>query len=367
MTTLLELPNGKRINQYGNVLALYWPGSDQMIQATNKTTPISPFGILNEERVQSDIVYELLHIPSHEELWELLRAVWFVYRKNEYLAIIKPSSVDTTNYLVHTGLGFVSPVDDQIVILSREAFWQGAGASLANHWLRAPVPSADFSPLSAFPQVQTFTKNELVATVHPLRPPKPAPGAVFYERFIPSVKQTISFTHIDGSNAEHFEYYKKWQNSDRVNVGWRERGPDEKHHAYIRDRLADKHMMGFIFSWDGQPAGYGELAWVKEDPINVYCGDMGAYDQGIHLLVGEEQFRGKDRFIATVTSMMHCCFLRDARTQNVVVEPRADLGMVPRLASLLPIELDREFEFPHKRAVYFRQRRQRFFQAASLE
>lgn len=39
--------------------------------------------------------------------------------------------------------------------------------------------------------------------------------------------------------------------------------------------------------------------------------------------------------------MMHCCFLREPRTQNVVVEPRADLGLVPRLASLLPIEMNR--------------------------
>lgn len=39
--------------------------------------------------------------------------------------------------------------------------------------------------------------------------------------------------------------------------------------------------------------------------------------------------------------MMHCCFLRDSRTDNVVIEPRYDLGMVPRLKALLPIELNR--------------------------
>ncbi|TIB67237.1 hypothetical protein E3Q22_02007 [Wallemia mellicola] len=332
------------------------------IPKTANQTAVSPFGILNDDRIEKDAVYDFSSI-SRDNTWIVLRAIWAATNR-EYLAIEKPSD-EKYAYIVQSGLGFDSPSDSAVVILSRESFWQGAGASVENHWLKATT-AVDFSPVSAFPQIQSFTKNELVATVHPLRPPKPAPGTVFYERYINVVGQSLSFVHIDGTNTEHFEFYKKWQNSDRVNVGWREKGPDEKHHQYIKDRLEDKHMMGFIFCWNGKPAGYGELAWVKEDPINVYCGGMEDYDQGIHLLVGEEEFRGKDRFVATVTSMMHCCFLRDARTQNVVIEPRVDLGLGPRLKALLPVELNREFEFPHKRAFYYKQRRQRFFQAASF-
>lgn len=66
-----------------------------------------------------------------------------------------------------------------------------------------------------------------------------------------------------------------------VNVGWRERGPDEKHRAYLADRLADPHIMGFVVKWNGELAGYGEMAWVKEDPMGTYVGGLGDYDQGM--------------------------------------------------------------------------------------
>lgn len=75
----------------------------------------------------------------------------------------------------------------------------------------------------------------------------------------------LRFIHIDASNPAHFEAYQRWQNSDRVNQGWKERGPEEKHRAYLADRLADPHIMGFIIEWGGELAGYGEMSWVKED------------------------------------------------------------------------------------------------------
>jgi len=87
-----------------------------------------------------------------------------------------------------------------------------------------------------------------------------------------------------------------------------------------------------------------------------------------------------------MTAMKHACFLRDPRTDVVVGEPRSDLPIIPRLKLFLPQELNRvclssarldvfgsvdgidwqEFEFPHKRSVYFVLRRLRFFQAATL-
>ena len=254
-----------------------------VIDNTNQSTQISPFGILNEERIEYTSVKETnlhsLNIPK-EDFWLSLYGLWSCQSDTDQIPVTVKSVQNYLDYLLQTGLGYYSPVDTSVIILNRQSFWQGAGAPLEYHWLRSPVPSADFSPISNFPYIQSFTRDTHVLQLHPLRPPKPTPGTKFYERFIPAVGQTISFVHIDGSNSEHFEAYKRWQNSDRVNVGWRERGPDEKHHQYIKDRLADKHMMGFVFCWDGDLAGYGELAWVKEDPINTYCGGMNDYDQG---------------------------------------------------------------------------------------
>lgn len=117
-------------------------------------------------------------------------------------------------------------------------------------------------------------------TTHPLRPPKPSPGSILYSRFIFSTGQHLTLTHINADDEKHFETYKKWQNSDRVNVGWRERGDDEKHRKYLKDRLNDPHIMGFMVEWDGELAGYGEMSWVKEDGMNAFVGGMGDYDQG---------------------------------------------------------------------------------------
>ncbi len=118
---------------------------------------------------------------------------------------------------------------------------------------------------------------------------------MIYSRYIACLGELLTFTHIDASSPAHFEAYTRWQNSDRVNVGWREKGDDEHHRAYLKDRLADLHIMGFIVSWNGEAAGYGEMSWVKEDPMGTYVGGLGDYDQGTHLLVGEEKFRGRQR------------------------------------------------------------------------
>lgn len=84
----------------------------------------------------------------------------------------------------------------------------------------------------------------------------------------------LRFINIDASNPKHFEAYQRWQNSDRVNSGWKEKGPEEKHRKYLADRFADPHIMGFVFEWDGELGGYGEMSWVKEDPMGCVVFDL---------------------------------------------------------------------------------------------
>jgi hypothetical protein len=168
------------------------------------------------------------------------------------------------------------------VLLLRAAFWQAAGAPPALSWLRTRVPAA---ALPAFPAVPSFTRAPNVCTVHPLRPPKPAPGAALYARFVAAVGQTLAFTHIDARDARHFDAYCRWQNSARVDAGWRERGDAAHHRAYLAARLADRHIMGFVVEWDGELAGYGEMSWVKEDHMGTFVGGLGDFDQGAPSIV----------------------------------------------------------------------------------
>ncbi|KAF9031225.1 hypothetical protein BDZ89DRAFT_1101168 [Hymenopellis radicata] len=370
-----KLPDSSSVTSVDaeGTITVTWNESKVVFTPQERTVRVSPIGIVNENRAVSEKIL-LLSSPTPLTttiLWVTVYAIWL--RKNE--DDVAPVTIDDqisnaselNSYLLHTGLGFLPDrTDPKTFLLSRPAFWQAAGAPLGLSWLGDPIPSVTHSPHFPFPYVQSFTRGEHVLTTHPLRPPKPAPGTVIYTRYINALNELLTFTHIDASNPAHFDVYARWQNSDRVNVGWRERGDDDHHRAYLKDRLADPHIMGFIVAWDGEPAGYGEMSWVKEDPMGTYVGGLGDYDQGTHLLIGEEKFRGRQRFTAIMTSMKHMCFLREPRTEVVVGEPRADLPIIPRLISYLPQEFNREFELPHKRAVYFVLRRERFFQAAMI-
>lgn len=261
------------------------------------------------------------------------------------------------------------------MLLDRGCFYQGAGAPLGLGWLQMPVPNAAgrFGGLttSSFPRTMSFTSrtDPPVLKAHPLRPPKPILGQVCYRRFIPAVGQTLELTHLDPHNPTHFEAYKRWQNSDRVNVGWKERGPDEHHLNTLLGVLADPHKMAFIMSWDGEPAGYGEASWNKEDGISAFVPNesgVGDWDQGTHSLVGEEKFRGGRRYAAYITSLKHFCFLREPRTDIVVGEPRYDLAVIPLLKTYLPQFVVKEVELPHKRAVFFNMTREDFFHKAQM-
>ncbi|KAF9516119.1 hypothetical protein BS47DRAFT_1484123 [Hydnum rufescens UP504] len=300
-------------------------------------------GLLNDDRIHPEKIYQvnLAQSASIDGLWMALYAFWLRRTSFERLPISLDTSADQSllDYVLSSGLGY-SPPDAQEVtdfIIVRSSFWQGAGAPPHLHWLRYHTPS--ITP--PFPHITSFTRGPNVITTHPLRPPKPPPGTVLYTRYIAS-------------------------NSERVNIGWRERGPDEKHRAYLAEKLADPHSMGLMVAWDGELGGYAEMSWVKEDHVNSFVGGLGEYDQGTHYLAGEDKFRGRHRFTAVMTSLKHACFLRDPRTDVVIGEPRFDLPIVPRLIAFLPQEFNREFEMPHKRAVFFVLRRERFFQAATL-
>lgn len=81
---------------------------------------------------------------------------------------------------------------------------------------------------------------------------QPKAGTILYQRYInalspsssaPSEKDLanpkstsyplLTLQIIDPSNEVHFKTYCQWQNSDRVNEGWKERGDDEHHRTYV--------------------------------------------------------------------------------------------------------------------------------------
>lgn len=64
---------------------------------------------------------------------------------------------------------------------------------------------------------------------------------------------------------------------------------------------------------------------MKEDRLGGYLGgDCGDFDRGIHVLVGEQEFRGPHRLKVWLNALVHLCLVGDSRTNVVMLEPRVD-------------------------------------------
>lgn len=195
---------------------------------------------------------------------------------------------------------------------------------------------------------------------HPIRPKPPHQGEIFYARYIPSVAQYLSLRipflpmmkpkvapgnsdsrpstpiklvssavtgveqHLCQNSPSDLDTLHKWMNDPRVEAMWGVGGPKEVQEKFLMNNLASRHSFPVIGCWDGTPFGYFELYWVKEDPLGRLLDRVDNYDRGIHLLVGEQEFRGPHRVAIWLTALVHYCFLSDLRTETVVLEPRID-------------------------------------------
>lgn len=316
-------------------------------------------------------------------LWVSVYALWLhpQWREKDQIPIVV-SNERLASYLRCTGLGMISPFSPDISTttavskntvfwIPRESFWQAAGAPESQSWLRSRPETSEFSGFNvtngSFPSQLGFTRQGNVCSVHPVRPPKPTPGTLLYSRYIVELGEQLRIYHIDANNPGHFRSYARWQNSDRVNTGWKERGPDEHHHKYLASQLADPHTMSCVFEWDGELAGYTEIGFAMEDNASCFIGSncnitVGEHDQNTHFLVGEEKFRGGKRYQAAYGSIKHLAFLRDPRTKQIIGEPRYDQANIHIQARFIPLEKKKRFHLPHKTSMLISLQRDRFFQ-----
>ena len=113
-------------------------------------------------------------------------------------------------------------------------------------------------------------------------------------------------------------------NNPRVSAAWGASGPIETQEKILEAALTNKHSFPVIGCWDGKPFGYFEIYWVKEDQLGRYVQDVNDWDRGFHVLVGEQEFRGKERVKVWLSALVHYCWLAELRTQRVFLEPRVD-------------------------------------------
>ncbi|MDN6861053.1 GNAT family N-acetyltransferase [Pseudomonas sp. CAN2814] len=285
--------------------------------------------------------WQLSTVPTVEGLWAL--AYW-TFAGDAQSERVQFAAANVPVQAFEQGLVSLDEVGGRLQI-ERAAFWQLPAA-----WHKGAA-SANY------PQVYRMSGGRR----HPLRAPKPQ-GEV-YRRFDARLGQWISLRTLD--IELDLERFSCWQNSPRVLEFWQEGGTLEQHRAYLEKAAADPHTTTLIGCIDDEPFAYYEAYWAKEDRIAPFY-EVGDYDRGIHMLVGEESHRGPHKVESWMTALVHYLLLDDPRTQRIVAEPRADNAKMIGHMQRLGFWREKEFNFPHKRAALMVQSRETFFERCGL-
>ncbi|KAH8204527.1 hypothetical protein TruAng_001301 [Truncatella angustata] len=199
-----------------------------------------------------------------------------------------------------------------------------------------PYYSASHMPTFYPPPPLQYVKTDGVR--HPLRPKPPRMGEIFYTRHVPSAGKYLSFrvasasqnpvpylgpTSHSGakenghlSNLSDTELIKKWMSNPRVTKFW-----GNYHDKFLSDGLNSQHSFPAIGMWDGEPFGYFEIYWAKEDILGKHV-HVDDFDRGIHVFIGEEWARGSVPLWSS--GLAHWIWQADNRTMNICLEPRID-------------------------------------------
>ena len=134
-----------------------------------------------------------------------------------------------------------------------------------------------------------------------------------------------------------------WLGSEHVKPYWDLDEPLLEFRETLRGKLADDHTTLYIGCVDHAPMSYWERYWAAEDDLAAYY-DADPADQGIHLLIGPEEYLGRGYGVALLRAMLAFQF-RHPETDRVVAEPDARNDAVLAAAERCGAEPRHEFEF----------------------
>jgi RimJ/RimL family protein N-acetyltransferase len=160
---------------------------------------------------------------------------------------------------------------------------------------------------------------------HPKRPLPPPQKWPFYTRhcITNKINSIFRLRPVDMSDLENLH---KWMNNPRVSEFWGEQGPIERQKKFLETCLQSTHSFTAIGQWNdlderGRPthwrdACFFDFYWVKEDRLSRYANNIGDWDRGVHLLIGEEWARGRSS--AWLSSILHCMYSFHLYSQMIV-------------------------------------------------
>ncbi|KAE8212475.1 hypothetical protein CF327_g3913 [Tilletia walkeri] len=317
---------------------------------------------------------------TESDLWNIQYIIFTLFPEQEWI-LLSPDAIQEAGLdglrrrILTSGMGVEQPsqvgtdkttTTTGALLLPRSAFWAGAG--------QGALEGTAFAPwILPRPTQTALTRSHTPAInpyISPSRSALPKPAykveGPLYVRYILYLKQTLSFRLVDPDDEEDVRNFAKWQDSDRVHAGWRQRAQSiEEHRTYLRDTHALASSWGLIGYWDDEPWGYVEVYWGKESNIAPFF-DVREFDRGFHALVGEEKFRGEQRVRAWMSSVLHMIFLLDSRTDRAVSEPRASNAKMVNYECLNGGHVEKLIDLGHKRAALVLFPRERFFQLCPM-
>ena len=266
--------------------------SDNSVQ--KRAEALSGMLLLNQEQGT--------HEPPSSDIVFILSDLYFnlLYKGEETLLLSRNSSAifpnpDPSFSLVEGGPHFEQ--NASWLLLTRADFWQSSIPKMAktiSPWMLIDA--------ERWKETGGYTQNTPRGPRRNLNL-KPNCSEVIYSRSIPELGESLSYQMI--SVEDHLELFAKWQNSDRVHSGWRQRSEDMKEHEqFIQECIKAPDRWGMIGYWGNEPWGYVEIYWVKESNVAPFY-RCGPYDMGFHALVGEERFRGGHRVRTWMGAAVH--------------------------------------------------------------
>lgn len=179
-----------------------------------------------------------------------------------------------------------------------------------------------------------------------------------YQTYDQAIDRTISLRQ--ASMERDFGRLYRWLGSDHVKPYWQLDLPLPAFRETFREKLADDHLTPYVGCLDHAPMSYWECYWAVEDDVaNHY--DAEPTDQGVHLLIGPEEYLGQGYAVPLMRAVVGIQF-RHPETDCVVAEPDARNERVIHVFEQCGFEPRREFRFDEaeKDAVLMVCERERF-------
>ncbi|POS83578.1 hypothetical protein EPUL_004276 [Erysiphe pulchra] len=229
-----------------------------------------------------------------------------------------------------------------------------SGPKFVSHHTNSSLPTFSVPPALS-PTLPTPSSFQTSHSASPF--PSPMPLYLIDDGLPSSSIELISTSRMTDCQLLH-----KWMNIPRVSNFWGCDGPISNQEDFLQKNLEAQHSFPVIGLWDGKPFGYFEIYWAKEDILgrHVNNGSIGDWDRGIHVLVGEDEFRGKHRVKCWLTALAHWAFTEDYRTNSLVLEPRVDNEKFISYLQETGFLKEGEVTLPHKQSALMRLRRDQF-------